>query len=124
MRDELPLDWRDSYSIRAGGEYRLGSNDILRGGYTYTSNPVPDRTLTPLLPATIEHAISAGYGHRFGCLEIDFAYQFSFGRRRKVGRSGIIGGDFDGSSDLTMAHLFFLGAGVRFGDPSREATGW
>ena len=113
--DAFPLDWRDSYTVRVGGEYFLTRADTLRAGYTYMSNPIPDGTLTPILPANIEHAVSVGYGHRFDFVSLDLAYQFSFGRRQRVGTSDILGGDFDDSSVRSRAHTIFVGVSFEFG---------
>ena len=111
--DQFPLRWHDSYTIRVGSEVFLSPNDTLRAGYIYITNPVPDRTLTPLIPANLEHSFSLGYGHRFGPVSIDLAYQFSFGERQEVDES-LVGPEFDDSSMLSMAHWFFLGAHMSF----------
>jgi long-chain fatty acid transport protein len=113
-RDRFPLEWHDSYTVRLGGELNVTPLDVVRAGYIYITNPVPDRTLTPLIPAILQHAFSVGYGHRFGPVNVDLAYQFSFGPRQHVGSSEIIGGDFDQSSVFAMAHWLFLGASLSF----------
>ena len=111
--DSLALNWHDSYSVRVGGDFYLSENDTLRAGYMYMSNPVPDDTLTPLIPANNQHAITVGYGHNFGAVRLDFAYQFYIGSRQHVGTSEV-SPEFSGSSEQTMAHWFFLGANVNF----------
>lgn len=114
LSDSMPLDWDDSYTVRLGGEYFLTENDTIRLGYIFITNPIPDGTLTPLIPGILEHSVTIGYGHKFGKLAVDAAYQFSFGDRRHVGVSDIVGGDYDYSSDLAMAHWFILGARYAF----------
>jgi len=112
--DRFPLNWHDSYTVRIGGEFPVTPDDTLRAGYVYVTNPIPERTLTPLIPGILEHAVSFGYGHRFGRVGLDLAYQFSFGRRQTVGTSDVIGGDFDSSSLQAFAHWFFAGVNVNF----------
>jgi long-chain fatty acid transport protein len=112
--DRFPLNWHDSLSIRLGAEYYLTRVDTLRAGYTYSTNPVPDDTLTPLLPATLQHGVTVGYGRRFGPVSLDVAYQFAFGSRHEVGESEILGGDFDDSSSVTRTHTVFLAASICF----------
>lgn len=116
--DKFPLEWRDSYTMRLGGEFQLTPVDVLRGGYIWILNPVPEDTLNPLIPAILEHAVSIGYGRRFdtaaGKVGLDVAYQFSWGRKRNVHDSEIVGGDFDESSMRAMAHWFFVGGSLSF----------
>jgi len=112
--DKFPLKWHDSYTVRLGGEFFLTPQDTLRAGYIYVTNPVPERTLTPLIPAVLEHAVSAGYGRRFGQVGFDLAYQFSWSSRHHVDSSDVVGGDFDQSSLRAMAHWLFLGANINF----------
>lgn len=55
------LDWRDQYVMAAGAEYHWSPLTTLRGGLNYGRNPVPDRTLTPLLPLTGETSVTLGF---------------------------------------------------------------
>ncbi len=112
--DTFPLKWRDSFTIRVGGECYLTPEATLRAGYIYILNPVPDNTLTPIIPAILEHSITAGYGQRFGSARVDLSYQYSFGRRQSVNTSDVIGGDFDQSSTRAAAHWVLLGVHVAF----------
>ncbi len=109
----FPLDWRDSYTIRLGYEHYLGEG-VLRLGYIYNLNPVPNRTLTPLLPGILEHTVSVGYGHDFGQFQLDVAYQYAVGSTQKVGQSELAGTDFDNSELRAQAHWFFLSLSATF----------
>jgi len=111
--DRLPLDWKDSVTVRIGGEYFITPDDTLRAGYSYMTSPIPNTTLTPLIPAILEHSISVGYGHRFGSLALDLAYQYSWGPRQDVVLSSV-SNDYDNSSIRTMAHWFLFGANMKF----------
>lgn len=51
-----------SMMIRSGGEYCLGKNIALRGGYAYTTEKRADS------------GISAGLGWKIGCMTIDYAF--------------------------------------------------
>jgi long-chain fatty acid transport protein len=114
LDETFPLNWRDTVSIRLGGEQELGRRRVVRAGYVYHRNPVPDATLTPFLQATLEHAVSVGYGWWFLGNEWDAAYQYSFGRDRQVVNSQFLGGDFDGSTVGTKAHWVSLSVIRRF----------
>ena len=112
--DTFPLDWRDSVSVRLGYEHFLTDATAVRLGYIYNLNPIPDNTLTPLLPGVLEHSVTVGAGHRIGGAQLDFAYQYAFGRTREVGSSRILGGDFDSSRVQARAHWVFVGLSWRF----------
>lgn len=107
VSDALPLNWRDSTSVRVGYEYDWTCCTVLRTGYIYHRNPVPGSTLTPFIPATLEHALSSGFGHRWDNSRFDMGYQFSFGSSCTVGTSDVVGGDFDNSRMDVSAHWLF-----------------
>jgi len=108
LQDQFPLHWRDSVSLRLGYEYFVTACSVLRAGYVFHPNPIPDGTLTPYIPATLEHAFSIGYGRRWGVWSIDLAYQFSFGPDQHVTTSDFAGGDFDNSKMEARAHWISL----------------
>ena len=112
--DTLPLDWEDSVAVRVGYEHFFTEKTTARIGYIFNHNPIPESTLTPLLPGILEHTITVGIGHDFGQAEIHASYQFAFGRDRDVGTSTIQGGDFDSSTVRAQAHWLFLGLTAKF----------
>lgn len=112
--DTFPLHWKDSYAFRLGYEYSFSSSDILRLGYVYNKNPVPDSTLTPLIPGIMTQILTFGYSHNWSKWTLNFAYSYSFGPRRSVSTSKIIGGDYDHSSVKVDAHFFALAIQYHF----------
>jgi long-chain fatty acid transport protein len=104
LGDEFPLHWRDSLSVRLGYEFLATDWSVWRLGYTYNLNQLPDETLTPYIPATLEHGVSVGWGCTRGQYSLDVAYQFSIGPERTSGASSLVGGDFDSSSYNAQAH--------------------
>lgn len=62
---DTPLDWRDQYLINLGVLYQWSGDTELRFGGNYGRNPVPDRTLSPLLALTPETTVAAGMSHQF-----------------------------------------------------------
>lgn len=119
-RDVLPLRWRDSIALKLGYEHFFSSASTLRLGYIFNLNPIPDNTLMPLFPGTLEHSFSAGYGHDFGVIHIDLAYQYAFGREREVGTSSLAGADFSSSSMNAEAHWLMITVGVDLGSGPQE----
>jgi long-chain fatty acid transport protein len=58
-----PKDYEDAWIARLGAEYRVpGMGLALRAGYFYDSNPVPDKSLEPLLPDADRHGLNIGLG--------------------------------------------------------------
>ncbi len=57
---EFPMNWKDAVILKFGGEYDLSKVLTLRAGYSYSSNPIPEETIIPIMPAILEHHIMAG----------------------------------------------------------------
>ncbi|MBI3466226.1 MAG: outer membrane protein transport protein [Planctomycetes bacterium] len=114
IRDSFPLDWDDSVSLRIGYELFSTPCDVWRLGYVYNSRNIPSSTLTPYIPAILEHSFTVGYGKRWGNWTFDTAYQFSFSPERHVDGSDLVGGDFDNSEVKAQAHWLLLSASYRW----------
>lgn len=63
MDVEMFQNWEDQTVVHLGGAYKVTSATTLRAGINAASNPVPDATLNPLFPATIETHYTLGVGH-------------------------------------------------------------
>jgi long-chain fatty acid transport protein len=57
---EFPLKWKDAVILKFGGEYDISSVLTLRAGYSYSTNPIPNTTIIPVIPAVLEHRFMAG----------------------------------------------------------------
>jgi long-chain fatty acid transport protein len=104
IHDSFPMNWWDSVSLKFGYEWSYSECNVLRAGYVYNSRQIPSATLTPLIPATLEHAFTIGHGMLIDDWRFDVAYQYSFGPTRDVGTSALAGGDFSFSSETSQAH--------------------
>jgi long-chain fatty acid transport protein len=109
----FPLNWRDSYNVMLGTEYRWLKLEqmpdwevALRGGYMHLQTQMPDQTFNPGIPSADQHIPSFGVG--FVCKEkgsffgltncgnlglgaikpkavgLDFSYQVAFYEDRTV----------------------------------------
>jgi len=71
VNQSFPFNWKDQVVIAVGAAYTALSDAaikdrlVLRVGYNYSNNPIPNATLTPLAPLILEHRISGGFGLRF-----------------------------------------------------------
>lgn len=65
---EVPLtmaqNWHDQVVYALGVQYRVNDRVGVRAGVNYGKNPVPDATLNPLFPATVEWHYTAGFDYR------------------------------------------------------------
>jgi long-subunit fatty acid transport protein len=78
-----PLAWRDTFSVRVGGEYRaLRELLAVRLGAGWDPSPVPPHTLGPQAPVGDRALLSAGLGIRARGFGVDAGYLASFGAAR------------------------------------------
>ena len=71
---ELRQDWKNTFTAGFGGDYAFADNWSLRGGYQYYESPVPDATLSPVIPDSNQHVITTGIAYRFGHHRLEFSY--------------------------------------------------
>ena len=114
LDEDVPLNWRDTVSMRLGYEQHFGCGRVGRIGYTYHRNPIPKGTLTPYIQTFLEHTFTAGYGWCLQDWHIDLAYQFTFGPEVSVTTSDLAGGDFNQSRQEAMAHVLLISLLKRF----------
>jgi len=70
-------NWRDQYVIAAGATYKWNDRTVLRAGYNYGRNPIPNEHLNPLLNTIAEHHLTLGFGHDLGnAWRIDSAFEW------------------------------------------------
>ena len=77
---ELPFVflWEDQTVVALGTEFRLNDYVTLRAGYNHGDSPVPDNTLNPLFPATVEEHAAIGIGWNFGNWTLNAAWEHGF----------------------------------------------
>ncbi len=77
IEDEvLPFRWEDTMAYRLGFNYKWSDRTEIRWGIVYDEAPVPDETLSPVLPDTNRWMLTFGMGHKFGNLQIDWYSQY------------------------------------------------
>jgi long-chain fatty acid transport protein len=104
INETIPLDWRDTLSLRLGYEVLLDDCRTVRLGYVHHRNPIPAATLTPFIQAFLENGVSVGYGWTACDWQIDVAYMYTWGPDQQVGTSGLAGGDFSNSEHTAQTH--------------------
>jgi long-subunit fatty acid transport protein len=104
FHDSLPMNWRDTVSVRTGYEWDVNDHWTWRTGYIYHQSPAPNSTLNPYLDGVLLHTFSLGFTRRLPRGAVNFAYQYSFSPTRHIGASDIVGGDFANSTFTAQAH--------------------
>jgi len=83
----IPFNWKDQVVVAVGVAYALIQDEswkekdrlVVRAGYNYSNNPIPNDTLSPLAPLILKHRVSGGVGFRFTeRWSFDTAFIYSF----------------------------------------------
>lgn len=106
-----PENWSNSNRVSVGANFRLNSAWLLRAGYAFDEEPIPDaQARTPRIPGNDRRwlALGASYTHNRD-ITIDVGYAHLFVRDTDINHTsasaGSITGDFDNSVDIVSAQL-------------------
>jgi long-chain fatty acid transport protein len=108
----VPTQWKNSYLLRTGLEYRATDRLALRCGVIYDRTPQPATTMDSTLPDANRLALTGGFGYTFGRVTLDFAYHFENFDKRTSERPDLPA--FLQGTFKTRAHLFGINLGYRF----------
>jgi long-chain fatty acid transport protein len=113
-----PEDWEDVIAIRVGGEYRVTDQFAVRLGIYFDESPVPDETMSPLLPDSDRFFYCAGAGYKVRNWTFDLAYMYVDKDDRSVNNQinvapPSIGSGFNGEWKGD-AHLVAFDVGYKF----------
>jgi long-chain fatty acid transport protein len=81
---DIRQDWRDTFTAGLAGEWRLDDHWRLRGGYQYFMTPVPDSTMSPIIPDANQHVATTGVSWRSGSHRLDLSYAHVFYADRTI----------------------------------------
>jgi long-subunit fatty acid transport protein len=112
--DTVPLHWNNQATFHAGAELPVRESVILRSGYSYATNPVPNSTLTPLTAAIMRNSIATGGGWTYGRWHYDAAYQVQLPAMQLVGQSGLLAGEYSNSRVRIWTQSVTLSTRVKF----------
>ncbi len=94
----IPFNWMSSFFYEFGAQYQLKKDLVLRAGYIYSENTVPNSTFSPTLPDGNRNVVSCGVGYTWKRFTVDLTYQWSRTNTRTVKNSADT--NFDGVGDL------------------------
>ncbi len=66
------FDWHDTWCYRLGFGYELNDKTELRWGVLYDQAPVPNQTISSVLPDKDRWSVQFGMGHKYGRLSLDW----------------------------------------------------
>jgi long-chain fatty acid transport protein len=84
IRDNTPFlpdspreqNWEDVVAVRLGGEYRITDQFAMRLGIYFDESPVPEETMSPLLPDADRFHYTAGAGYKLRNWTFDLSYMY------------------------------------------------
>jgi long-chain fatty acid transport protein len=104
----LPADWKNGFTFRGGVQYKVNRHWVVRGGYAFSQNSVPESTFSPLVPDSNYHLAAAGIGYTTDRWSLDVAYEFIYRERRHIHdgvNSPIVDGTWDNHMNGVMLTL-------------------
>jgi long-chain fatty acid transport protein len=108
---DFPMNWKDAFVIKVGGEYSLNPKLTLRLGYAYGNNPVPETTIFPVFPAIVENHLMVGVSYKASApLTIHAAFEMGLNKSQKAGNPSLIANEYDGSTSQLSTILIHLAA--------------
>ena len=79
--------WKNTWCLRIGGQYKLSDQWKLRAGYLYDQNPVKEEYFETRIPDSDRQGISIGAGYTIGSVTIDAAYMYLQFNKRTISNS-------------------------------------
>ncbi|GIW71679.1 MAG: hypothetical protein KatS3mg102_1221 [Planctomycetota bacterium] len=110
---EVPLDWEDQLVVAVGAAVAVTDWLVLRAGYNWANNPVPDETLQPTLPAIFTHHLTGGFSLWWRRLELSGAVEWALPVEQRTARN-LANRSYDGTEVEAELFWFSLGIGASF----------
>ena len=113
-------DWKNTWTFRIGGQYKLSDQWKLRAGYVYDQTPVPSDRFETRVSDSDRQGLTFGAGYTGGNFTIDAAYLYLHFNNRTITNS--IAGQPSGSAPITSldgtykgtAHLLGVTVAYKF----------
>ena len=103
----IPKNWNNVWRYQAGVEYAATKALMLRAGYVYDEDPIPQATAEYLVPANDRQLFSLGAGYRWSRWMLDVSYTYLLIKDRHViarPQDGVLESDYSNGN----AHLLGL----------------
>jgi long-chain fatty acid transport protein len=98
------LLWEDSWRYAFGVDHEISDKMHFMWGFTYDETPVPDETISYLLPDSDRQLINLGVTYKMGAWQVEAAYNYLTAKKRDIsGR--LADGIYDTEVADLLAHL-------------------
>lgn len=109
----FPLNWKDAVVIRTGAEFSASKTVVLRCGYAYGSNPVPESTVFPVFPAVVIHHASLGGSLKLSkSVFLNAAYEHAFRNDENAAQNSLIGIQFNSSKSGLSNDIYHVSVSI------------
>lgn len=109
------LLWKDAVTAKIGASYRLASGNVLRGGFMYGQNPVPENTVFIAFPAISSKAVTVGTTWKVAGFPLDLSYVHAFTQELTGSAQGhTIGSEYNASRTTMSENVFTVGRVWKF----------
>ena len=106
---DFPMQWKDEYAFRFGGEYDVNPALTIRAGYAYGSNPVPQETVFPVFPAIVDNHVMLGASYAVSApLSVHAAYELALNKKETAASSSVVAAEFNNSTSELQENVFHL----------------
>jgi len=110
-----PENFRDTWRVSAGANYRYSDQWIFRGGVAYDQSPVRDAERTPRLPDQDRTWLALGVQYKFSpSLAVDFAWAYIWVRDPSINQNegstagnGLINGSYRSNVNIVGLQLTY-----------------
>jgi long-chain fatty acid transport protein len=110
-RSTIPFNWESSFFYEVGAQYELNESWVLRAGYIFSENSVPNSSFSPLVPDSNRHVLSVGASYSHGRFGLSFGYQLTFSEDRTIPPLSSASSPFvDGEWEAMSHGLIFTGS--------------
>jgi len=108
------LNWEDVWRYHFGAEHGLGKDRTFIWSYTYDESPIPDETISYLLPANNRNLIGLGYGFPMHLGKhsylVQLSYTYLWMESREIPQRQLADGILE--TDITGAGAHILGFSI------------
>ncbi|MGA9119267.1 MAG: outer membrane protein transport protein [Bacteroidota bacterium] len=103
---EFPMNWKDAVNVRLGLEYELIPAVVVRGGYAYGKNPVPESTVFPVFPAIVENHVMVGASWNItSFVGLHVAYEIALNSKETASNPSTIAQEYNGSVSQLLENI-------------------
>ncbi len=112
---DFPMDWENSLNLKLGAEYAINDGIVVRAGYAYNQNPVPETTVFPVFPAVVEnHIMLGGSFYIMKQLDLHLAFETALNNSVEASNPSKVANEYNGSTSELQTMLFHIGLSYNF----------